>query len=220
LENKNKIIVSSTQLIEAGVDFDFPCVMRAMAPLESIIQSAGRCNRENKLPKYGKVYLFQLEGSSMPDKTYKACSEHAKNLIQNDISRLYSHDFFKEYYSQVVDLFINTDKNKIISAQENFDFKTVNDAYRVIREATEGLFVYHYNEDSKNMIHSIKDKEFLTRDDYRKLQKYTVQAYQNFIFQNSDNCILLPQGIRVWYGNYDQNTGISVKPLEADKSIV
>jgi hypothetical protein len=97
----------------------------------------------------------------------------------------------------------------------------VNDAYRLIQRATEGLFIYHYNEDSRNMIHSIKDtKEFLTRDDYRELQKYTVQVYQNFIFHNSDSCILLPQGIRVWYGNYDQNTGISVKPLEVDKSIV
>ena len=221
LKNGNKIIVSSTQLIEAGVDFDFPCVMRAMAPLESIIQSAGRCNRENKLPEYGKVYLFQLEDSGMPDKTYHACAEHAKNLIQSDISRLHNHGFFKEYYSQVVDLFVDPDKNKILSAQENFNFKTVNDAYCVIQRVTEGLFIYHYNEDSRNMIHSIKDtKEFLTRDDYRELQKYTVQVYQNFIFQNSDSCIMLPQGIRVWYGNYDQNTGISVKPLEADKSIV
>ncbi|HBG27724.1 MAG: hypothetical protein A2Y10_19225 [Planctomycetes bacterium GWF2_41_51] len=221
LKNGNKIIVSSTQLIEAGVDFDFPCVMRALAPLESIIQSAGRCNRENKLPEYGKVYLFQLEDNGMPDKTYHACAEHAKNLIQSDISRLHNHNFFKEYYSQVVDLFVDPDKNKIMSAQENFNFKTVNDAYRVIQRATEGLFIYHYNEDSRDMIHSIKDtKEFLTRDDYRELQQYTVQVYQNFIFQNSDSCIMLPQGIRVWYGNYDQNTGISVKALEVDKSIV
>ncbi len=221
LENNRKIIVSSTQLIEAGVDFDFPCVMRAMAPLESIIQSAGRCNREDKLLKYGKVYLFQLEEGSMPDKTYQACAEHAKNLIQNDINRLYSHDFFKEYYSQVINLFVDPDKNKIIAAQENFDFGTVNDSYRIIREATEGLFIYYYNEGSKKLINSIEDhKKFLTREEYRKLQPYTVQVYQNFINSNSNNCHLLPQGIRVWYGNYDHDTGISVEPISADKSIV
>lgn len=220
LENKRKIIVSSTQLIEAGVDFDFPCVMRAIAPLESIIQSAGRCNRENTLPEYGKVYLFQLEESGMPDKTYQACAEHAKNLIQYDIYSLYRHDFFQEYYSQVVNLFIDPDKNKIIAAQENFNFGIVNDSYRVIRKETEGLFVYYYNEESKRLINSIENKPFLTRDEYRELQPYTVQVYQNFIDSNSNNCHLLPQGIRVWYGNYDHNTGISVDPVSADKSIV
>ncbi len=221
LGNHRKIIVSSTQLIEAGVDFDFPCVMREISPLESIIQSAGRCNRENKLPEYGKVYLFQLDEGGMPDKTYQACAEHAKTLIQGDINRLYSHDFFKEYYSQVVNLFVDPDKNKIIAAQDNFDFETVNDAYRVIREANEGLFIYHYTEESKSLIHSIHDdKKFLTRDEYRKMQKYTVQVYQKFLLLNADKWIMLPQGIRVWYGNYDHKTGISVDPIAADKYIV
>ena len=53
LESNRKILVVSTQLIEAGVDFDFPVVFRAMAPLEAIIQSAGRCNREGKLGEMG-----------------------------------------------------------------------------------------------------------------------------------------------------------------------
>ncbi|HSW40291.1 MAG TPA: CRISPR-associated helicase Cas3', partial [Acidobacteriota bacterium] len=72
-----KILVSSTQLIEAGVDFDFPCVFRALAPLEGIIQAAGRCNREGNMPARGKVYIFQPEDGGMPDKTYRACAEHA-----------------------------------------------------------------------------------------------------------------------------------------------
>ncbi|MDD5584342.1 MAG: CRISPR-associated helicase Cas3', partial [Candidatus Omnitrophica bacterium] len=111
LKEKHKILVSSTQLIEAGVDFDFPCVFRAIAPLEAIIQSAGRCNREGSLANRGRVYLFQLEDSGMPDKTYRACAEHVKSLIQEDLEKLYQHNLFQESYAHVVNLFIDPDNN-------------------------------------------------------------------------------------------------------------
>lgn len=219
-ENKRRILVSSTQLIEAGVDFDFPVVFRAMAPLEAVIQSAGRCNREGKLNGRGNVYLFKLADSGMPDETYAACAGFAEDLIKSDINRLYKHDIFTQYYAQIINLFIDPDKYGINQAREAFNYETVNDTYRIIRKVTQGLYVYNYSDESKKLLYSLERKEFLSRDNCRSMQQFTVQVYQDFIMNNNLQCKTTPQGFMVWYGNYDNATGISVTPIEADKMVV
>ena len=221
LEAKKKILVVSTQLIEAGVDFDFPVVFRAMAPLEAVIQSAGRCNREGTLGEMGgKVFLFKLQDGGMPDRTYAACAGHTEELIKRDIYQLHGHTIFNEYYAQVIKLYVDPDKFNINEARRQFNFKTVNDSYRIIQETTEGLYVYNYSDESRQLLHSLEYKEFLSRDDFRKMQTFTVQVYHHFIFQNGNMCKTMPQGFKVWYGNYDPETGISVAPIEADKLVV
>ncbi|WP_435548976.1 CRISPR-associated helicase Cas3' [Desulfobacterium sp. N47] len=220
LKTKKNILVASTQLIEAGVDFDFPSVFRAIAPLESVIQSAGRCNREDKLPDYGNVFLFKVQDGGMPDKTYSACAGFTEDIVKADISQLYTHDVFAQYYAKVINLFVKPDKYGINNARNEFKFKTVNDSYRIIQNATEGLYIYNFSDESRQLLHSIEHKEFLSRDDYREMQAYTVQVYKHFIFQNSAMCKPMPQGFMIWYGNYDPETGISVAPIEADKLIV
>lgn len=221
LKAKRKILVASTQLIEAGVDFDFPVVFRAMAPLEAVIQAAGRCNRENKLGESGgKVYLFKMRDGGMPDKTYAACAGHAEEFID----KLHDHNVFEKYYAQVVQLYVDPDRYRINDARGQgngpFNFRTVNDSYRIIPDVTEGLFIYNYDDESRRLFHSLECKEFLSRNDYRKMQAFTVQVYKHFTICNAALCKLMPQGFMVWYGNYDQNTGISVAPIAADKMVV
>jgi len=225
LKAKKKILVSSTQLIEAGVDFDFPVVFRAMAPLEAVIQAAGRCNRENNLgDSGGRVFLFKMKDGRMPDKTYAACAGHAEEFIKADINQLHDHRVFEKYYAQVVQLYVDPDRYMINEARGQrtgqFNFQTVNDSYNIIPDVSEGLFAYHYSDESRELFDSIKDKEFLSRNDYRKMQVFTVPVYKHFTIQNTALCNLMPQGFMVWYGNYDQETGISVAPIEADKMVV
>ncbi|MBI1920836.1 MAG: CRISPR-associated helicase Cas3' [Geobacter sp.] len=221
LKADKKILVVSTQLIEAGVDFDFPVVFRAIAPLEAIIQSAGRCNREGKLPGYGKVFLFKLQDGKWPNSTYEACAGFAEEVIKTDINRLYTHDVFEKYYAAVFGLYIDQARQQTINAaRKGFNFETVNDSYRFIKDASEGLYIYHYSEESRELLHSLQYKEFLSRDDYRRMQPYTVQAYEHFIFQNREDIKIEKQGFKVWYGNYDPATGISVAPMEVDNYVV
>ena len=55
-----KIICVSTQVVEAGVNFSFGCVIRSKAGLDNVIQAAGRCNRHKELGKMGAVYIVQV----------------------------------------------------------------------------------------------------------------------------------------------------------------
>lgn len=224
LAAKKKILVVSTQLIEAGVDFDFPLVFRALAPLEAIIQSAGRCNREGLLNKFGRlgnVYLFVLQDARYPNKTYAACAGYSAELMQSDIKQLYSHNVFEKYFASVFALYIDQARQQAINeARKGFNFETVNDSYRYLDDHSEGLFIYNYNDESRQLLHKLQNKPFLSRDDYRAMQPFTVQSYENFIYQNREDVKTSPHGFKIWYGNYDPATGISVAPMEVDNYVV
>lgn len=60
-----KVICISTQLVEAGVDFSFSCVVRVMAGIDNLAQAAGRCNRSGEYPHKGKVYLVNLKDENL-----------------------------------------------------------------------------------------------------------------------------------------------------------
>lgn len=70
LKNGERPICVSTQLIEAGVDIDFDAVVRAIAGIDSIVQSAGRCNRHGR-SKSGEVRIINPKGSHLPTNMYE-----------------------------------------------------------------------------------------------------------------------------------------------------
>ncbi len=218
LKNKEQILVCSTQLIEAGVDFDFPCVFRELAPMESIIQSAGRCNREGKMDIPGNVRIFRLSNSGTPDKQYKALAEYALSLYQGNESNLHNYNIFTKYYSQSMDLFIDGDEKNINQLRNTFNFKTVAGVYRLIDNKTTSIFIHC--DETNELYEHIRYKKFLSREDFRKIQQYSVQVYDNFMMENIDYIKKEQSGYLRWLGIYNKDYGLSQNALKADEFIL
>lgn len=135
LSKNEKIILISTQLIEAGVDVDFPLLYRDMAILPSIIQSAGRCNRNGKLPN-SKVVLFNLKNREKirAELIYRGKDKFLLNnttqaLKENQYSEIDLFEAQKFYFNQINQkLMFGEHEQKKPEVQLNFvkDIQAVN----------------------------------------------------------------------------------------------
>jgi len=177
------------------------------------LEVSDRMNEEGKI---GQVYIFQLEGSSFPDQLYQTLSKYTLSLLQEDISRLYTYDFFTAYYAKVVKLFVDTDKKQINTARMEYKFETVANTYHLIDTKTTSLFVANYSKETLDFLSEIKYKPFLSKDDYRYMQKFGVQVYDGFLRKTEGQWEKKDQGYYVWYGSYSPTTGISPDPILAD----
>ena len=89
--------VVSTQLVEAGVDLDFPCVMRATGPLDRIVQAGGRCNREGLLSRPGEVIIFKPCQEHAPKGAYATAIANANRILDEPECDLHGPSIFEKY---------------------------------------------------------------------------------------------------------------------------
>ncbi|OGP53398.1 MAG: hypothetical protein A2Y65_06770 [Deltaproteobacteria bacterium RBG_13_52_11] len=111
LLDKQPVRLIATQCVEAGVDVDFPVVYRAYAPLEAIIQAAGRCNREGRQVQLGQTHVFQPliknNENEFPDPSYGQAAQVTKMLFRRhgeDKMCLDNPDFITAYYHELYDI--------------------------------------------------------------------------------------------------------------------
>jgi len=116
LENGEKVILVSTQVIEAGVDMDFDMVIRDIGPLDSIIQCAGRCNRNGKR-SIGAVYITQIVDENNHLYSYRVYGNTAVNITINILSE-YEVIEEKEYYRLINEYFKIVQENKSAEVSE------------------------------------------------------------------------------------------------------
>src|ERR1035437_9403195 len=97
LSAEKRCLVVSTQLVEAGVDVDFPVVYRALAGVDSLAQAAGRCNREGGLPGGGGVHVF-VGPSDPPRGGLLKGAGLVKKLLGNGAGDLFAPGLPAQYF--------------------------------------------------------------------------------------------------------------------------
>lgn len=202
-EQQENIVVVSTNLIEAGVDISFECVYRSMTGLDSLAQSAGRCNRNGEL-EYGIIYLIVLE-----DENTGNMEELQQNRrVTESIIRRYDQGdkadsllmpqwmdrYFKKIYFYASDQMnfpiAKTDRNIAELLSKGFwvekrknlmnpAYKTAGQAYRVIDDHSFGVIVPYKK--GVEIIESIQGTSDLSviKSCIRQAQRYTVNVRES-----------------------------------------
>ena len=124
--------VVSTQCIEAGVDLDFDAVYRALAPLDSIIQAAGRCNRNGRLPQGGSVTVFLPEDERYPGNWYQNCAKTVERLCAAQPIDIHDPEQIGRYYRAIYNELSCKDKRALVEAIKDKDYGETAKAYQII----------------------------------------------------------------------------------------
>lgn len=129
--------VVSTQCIEAGVDLDFQVLYRALAPLDAIVQAAGRCNRNGS--GIGQVVIFEPEDQKYPDRTYENAAKQVKRMVREKGVDIHAPADIDRYYTELLGQ--AHQKQELAQAIKTRNYLEVDENYKLISEAGEKLIV-------------------------------------------------------------------------------
>jgi len=219
--------VVSTQLVEAGVDIDFPVVYRASAGLDSIAQAAGRCNREGRLNItgcLGKVVVFKAPRKA-PMGILRKASETAERMISGGLKNPIDRSVFPKYFSELYWKANSLDTKDILkllkpdTSDLGIQFRTAAEKFKIIDDANQRNILVPYGE-GKKWIEFLKKGEIPRLKCLRKLQRYTINIYRDQFLnlQNRGSLEEITLGIFVLNNTVEYNgqTGLLVDEIPND----
>lgn len=181
-----RCLVLSTSLVEAGVDLDFHSVYRQLAGIDSVIQAAGRCNREGKRSlEDSNVYVFQFEEQERILGQRKQI-DAAKTLVSDgkDISAL---ETIEEYFPFLYHLKSSElDKKNIMGQFKGIkcNFSKVAEDFKMIENDVKTVFI-PVEEEAQDLLQQLKYQGF-TKTSMRKAGQYSVTLYDDVIEKMKD----------------------------------
>ena len=223
LESGQRCQVVSTQVVEAGVDLDFEAVYRAEAPLDSVIQAAGRCNREGRLgPQGGKVTVFCPPDDASPQGVYASGRDIAR-VVQADPG--FDPDdpqTADRYFRLLYDGYIDPDRHKIQASRQRLDYPATARDFHMIEQDTRDVVVPYPagSDNTGTLVEALTTRQRPPRGVIRELQPFVVSIHSTEYDRLRQRGFIsdieaLPR-LGVWHGHYDPVRGI----VEADRELV
>lgn len=207
LQKGEPCLLVSTQVVEAGVDLDFPVVYRAVGPLDRIVQAAGRCNREGRLPQPGRVVVFEPEEGSSPKGDYATAIVEASLFLKQDNLDLHSPGIFQNYFRRLYQV-IPSDQYGVQPLRAKCNFPEVARKFKLIKDDTTPV-VIQFDDLVQSLLRQIQ-RRGLFSSDYRALQPYMV-SLRDYEFKQAEGLREeFAPGLWVWQGSYDPVKGIGI----------
>ena len=185
--DSNKAIrVVATQLIEAGVDIDFPVVYRQEAGLDSILQAAGRCNREGRL-ELCTTHVFTLQ-NGLPRGFIMQTNNARKNMVGD--YDWFSSKAMTEYFRQLHARIGSFDKAQIRSLlyTQELQFEEAANNFQLIDDSTTSIVVNWERKNVHSLIEHLQSEGF-SYTLMKEMAQYSVNV------RNNDLKILLEAGV-------------------------
>jgi CRISPR-associated endonuclease/helicase Cas3 len=218
--------VVSTQVVEAGVDLDFPAVFRALAPLDRIVQAAGRCNREGSLPDLGQVFLFEPAGGGSPPGHYRTGTEIARVLLAAPGFDFDDPAVYREYFRRLFAA-VETDAQGILKLRETFNYPTVARRFRMIEDRTVPVVVRYrdragLHEKVDGWLEALRARSGSPRVLLRKLQPFLVPIRASLLNSAEREGLISPvvEGLWEWLGGYDTRRGLATEHVDPAQFVV
>lgn len=197
--------VVSTQLIEAGIDIDFPVVYRQEAGLDSILQAAGRCNREGHLP-IGQTYVFSLtKEHALPPGHLSRTADACKRLRITTEKDCFAPDLMRDYFIQLYGRTRSFDEGpeqetdlirRLLSHPGAMSFATADQKFRLISDNSINVIVNW--EKSPELISELKEKG-LSKALLSQLVQYSVAVRKTDFDQLLRGALVEEVHEGVWY---------------------
>jgi CRISPR-associated endonuclease/helicase Cas3 len=205
----------ATPVVEAGVDIDFPLVLRALGPFDSVVQAAGRCNREGRLP-LGRCIVFRPEEADSRGEYRRGQATMIAMLRDGEVdfgSPAACRRYFQDLYGTGSEAKATVDPDKLRAAITKLSFQTVARAYRLIDEVTEPVIVLY--PPARPRLEAwlaqiaLATQPGESRRLMRRLQPYVVSLRKSDLDRAHRLGLVADRGgLAVWVGRYDMRTGV------------
>lgn len=203
LNLKVPVKLVSTQVVECGVDLDFPTVFRAVGPLDRIVQAAGRCNRNFKMDR-GRLVIFEPSEGSSPKGLYKDATNKTRFLMTGrDPEELHKPELYDTYFHKLFND-QSLDGFGIQRLRNQLNFPKVAEEYRLIKEPTSPVVVMYGKEWEQNL-DAFRRRP--NRKAWRNLQPFMVTLFDHDLNRFKSNLEEVATGLHLWIGPYDKLTG-------------